>query len=280
MQGLRRGQNRSDLTVVRILTSKRNAAISFLVNFRAAKVYKDFVSLYVFATIPQKNMQMMKKKLTIPALIDCAKGFCSEESGVFRPELFGVTDGKAVGTFVEHLFKSYLSERYELQIGNSAAGLDLPSVNTDIKVTSIRQPQSSCPYRDSRQKIYGLGYNLIVFVYRKDDDEIRRAGKLEYLSCTFVEAARTADYQTTTGLLGIIENNGNADDIFAFLSDHRIPADEVTLANMAEEILKNPPKVGYLTISNALQWRLQYGRIVSLNEDVEGITSIVKYGGE
>ena len=46
---------------------------------------------------------------------------------------------------------------------------------------------------------------------------------------------------------------------------------------MAEEILKNPPLIGYLTISNALQWRLQYGRIVSLNEDVDGITTIVKY---
>ncbi len=223
---------------------------------------------------------MKKKKLTIRALIECAKAFCSEENGAFKPGLFGVTDGKAVGTFVEHLFKSYLAERYELQIGNSAVGLDLPSVNTDIKVTSIRQPQSSCPYRDSKQKIYGLGYNLIVFVYRKNDDEKHKAGKLEYLSCTFVEAARTADYQTTTGLRGIIENNGNADDIFAFLSDHKIPADDITLANMAEEILKNPPEVGYLTISNALQWRLQYGRIVSLNEEVEGITSIVKYVGE
>ena len=75
----------------------------------------------------------------------------------------------------------------------------------------------------------------------------------------------------------ILNNNGNVDDVFAFLSDHKIPADEVTLYNMAEEILKNPPLIGYLTISNALQWRLQYGRIVSLNEDVDGITTIVKY---
>jgi hypothetical protein len=97
------------------------------------------------------------------------------------------------------------------------------------------------------------------------------------LSCVFVEAGRTADYQTTLGLLNIINNNGNVDDVFAFLSDHNIPADEVTLYNMAEEILKNPPLIGYLTISNALQWRLQYRRIVSLNEDVDGITTIVKY---
>ena len=65
--------------------------------------------------------------------------------------------------------------------------------------------------------------------------------------------------------------------IFAFLIDHKIPADEVTLMHMAEDILRNPPQIGYLTISNALQWRLQYGRIVSLPEGVDGIRQIIKY---
>lgn len=222
---------------------------------------------------------MAKTALTIADLIRCAQEFCVQEDGILREELFGVTDGKAVGTLVEHLFKEYLSERYDLTVGNSASGLDLPSVNTDIKVTSIKHPQSSCPYKDSKQKIYGLGYNLIVFVYEKEDDEELKKGKLFFLSCTFIDAKRTADYQTTTGLLNIINNHGNADDIFAFLSDHKIPADEVTLSNMAEDILKNPPAVGYLTISNALQWRLHYNRIVTLDESIEGITPIVKYDG-
>ena len=164
--------------------------------------------------------------------------------------------------------------------GSSALGLDLPSVNTDIKVTSIVRPQSSCPYKDSKQKIYGLGYNLIVFVYQKEDDDKKKKGKLDFLSCTFINKERTADYQTTTGLRSIIANNANVDDVFAFLAERNIPGDEVTLLNMAEDILKNPPEIGYLTISNALQWRLQYGRIVNLDETVNGITPIVKYVGQ
>lgn len=221
----------------------------------------------------------MERELTIPALIESAGRFCDENSGLLRQELFGVTDGKAIGTIVERLFKDYLAQRYDLQIGNTASGLDLPSVNTDIKVTSIKQPQSSCPYRDSKQKIYGLGYNLIVFVYKKADDESQHKGKLDFLACSFIESSRTGDYQTTTALRKIVDNNGNVDDIYAYLSDHKIPADEVTLYSMAAEILNHPPMVGYLTISNALQWRLQYGRVVCLNEEVEGITSIVKYDG-
>ena len=220
------------------------------------------------------------KKLDKKELIKSAKAFCKLESGKYKEELFGVTDGKAVGTYVEHLFQDYLSGHYDMKVGSSANGLDLPSVNTDIKVTSIKQPQSSCPFKDSKQKIYGLGYNLIVFVYKKHDDTKKKKGMLEFVSCTYIDKSRTADYQTTTGLRQIIQNNGNADDVFAFLNDHKIPADDVTLMNMAKDILKNPPIIGYLTISNALQWRLQYGRIVSLNEIVDGISPIVKYDAD
>lgn len=79
------------------------------------------------------------KKLTVESLIKEASRFCKQISGVYRDELFGVTDGKAIGTYVEHQFQNFLSQKYELNKGNSANGLDLPSVSTDIKVTSIRQ---------------------------------------------------------------------------------------------------------------------------------------------
>lgn len=219
----------------------------------------------------------MSKDLTIKSLIKEAKLFCKLNSGVYKPELFGVTDGKAIGTFVEHLFQQHLAEKYDIQPGNSANGLDLPSVHTDIKVTSIKQPQSSCPYRDSKQKIFGLGYNLLVFVYNKHDNPNTKTGKLDFVSCSFIDKSRTADYQTTKGLNNIISNNGNADDIFAFLTEHHNPADEVALYQMATEILDNPPQIGYLTISNALQWRLQYSRIVTLTDHVEGIEPIIRF---
>ena len=219
-------------------------------------------------------MNHIMEELTIPNLLEAAKDFCRLESGRMREELFSITDGKAIGTFVEHLFQAFLAKRYKMTVGNAAAGLDLPSINTDIKVTSHKHPQSSCPYEDSKQKVYGLGYNLIVFVYDKQDDHTRQVSTLDFMNCTFIEASRTGDWQTTTGLRRIIENNGNADDIFAFLSDHHIPADEVTLMQMAERILANPPAIGYLTISNAMQWRLRYGRIVALKEQVEGIIPV------
>jgi len=220
---------------------------------------------------------MTKQKLTIKNLITCAKLFCDQESKTPNSELFGVTDGKAVGTHIEHKFKDFLRSKYDLQVGSSASGIDLPSaeINTDIKVTSIKQPQSSCPFKNAQQKIFGLGYNLLVFVYDKQDDAKTKTALLDFVSCSFIEKERTADYQTTTALLQMIENKANAEDIFAYLNDRNIPADEITLMKMAEHILINPPKIGYITISNALQWRLQYGRIVTLKDKISGITKII-----
>lgn len=214
-----------------------------------------------------------KPPLTQPELIATAKVFCTQKHTY--QELFGVTDGKAVGTFIEHKFRDHLEAKYTTLLGNSAAGIDLPAVETDIKVTSIRQPQSSCPFSSARQKIYGLGYHLLVFVYEKFDDPKTKIAVLNFVRCAFIDKTRTADYQTTKGILDILNRSGNHDDLVAFLGDRNLPGDEIVYNALADEILRTPPELGYLTISNALQWRLQYGRIVGLTQSVSGIITIV-----
>ena len=220
-----------------------------------------------------------KKKLTIEKLIEEAQLFCLEQSKFQHKELYGVTDGKAVGTLIEHKFQSHLNDKYEVLVGSSARGIDLPSddILTDIKVTSIKQPQSSCPFKDAKQKIFGLGYNLLVFVYDKTDDPTTQTAILNFVSCSFVHKERTADYTTTFRLREMIKDGANEADIIAYLQDKNIPADEITLAKVAEQILQSTPEQGYLTISNALQWRLQYQRIVTLVDDKKKKKKIVSY---
>ncbi|MBW6484446.1 MAG: hypothetical protein K0B10_15495 [Vicingaceae bacterium] len=221
----------------------------------------------------------MKEKLTIEKLIEEAQVFCVAESTYKHSELYGVTDGKAVGTLIEQKFQKHLNDKYEVTVGSSARGIDLPSddIQTDIKVTSIKQPQSSCPFKDAKQKIFGLGYNLLVFVYDKTDDPNTQTAILNFVSCSFVHKERTADYTTTFRLREMVNDGANEADIVAYLQDKNIPADEITLSKIAEQILETLPEQGYLTISNALQWRLQYQRIVALNDDIQGIDKIVSY---
>lgn len=219
----------------------------------------------------------MKPTLTIKQLIEQAHSFCIAESTYNNKELYGVTDGKAVGTYIEHKFKTQLDSKFSFVLGSSASGIDLPSddILTDIKVTSIKQPQSSCPFKDAKQKIYGLGYNLLVFVYDKTDNPKTKSAILNFVSCSFIAKERTADYTTTYRLREMINDKANEQDIIAYLHDKNIPADDITLSQLAQHILSDPPQQGYLTISNALQWRLQYQRIVDLHESIEGITKII-----
>lgn len=212
-------------------------------------------------------------ELTIEILIKEAKSFSQIISKQNHVSLIGVTDGKAVGTYVEHLFQNHLSNKYSMTVGSSASGIDLPSVNTDIKTTSYVQPQSSCPFKSARQKIFGLGYNLLVFVYNKQDT--KTTCTLHISHCTFIEADRTADYTITALLRKMLSVDANKEDIIGLLNDKNVPGDDITYGDLADEILTTPPKQGYLTISNALQWRLQYKRVIELNNSVEGVTNFV-----
>jgi hypothetical protein len=219
----------------------------------------------------------VKPPLSIEALLTEAESFCKSESIIRNTEIFDKHDGKSVGTYVEHKFQNQLANKFNFEVGSSANGIDLPGpdVNTDIKVTSSRQPQSSCPYRSSKQKIFGLGYNVLVFVYDKvvynDDAYIH----LQFVNCKFIHKSRTGDFTTTKRLREMIDDGANHADIMGYLFDKNIPGDEVTLSSIADQILQTPPEQGYLTISNALQWRLQYQRVVSLDEDIEGIIKII-----
>ncbi len=216
----------------------------------------------------------MKRKLTIELLQKEARYFSKIESKHKEPSLFGITDGKAVGTYLEHKFQAYLHKGHKYTEGSSAKGIDFPELFVDMKVTSIKQPQSSCPFKSARQKIFGLGYSLLVFVYEKIDDQSDNTARLIIKHTIFVNNFRTADYQTTSGIIKIIDNKGNKDDLLAFFQERMLPVDEIEANRIAEEVLQNKPNVGYLTISNALQWRLQYSRVIHEAGDVDGVVRV------
>ena len=217
----------------------------------------------------------MKIELTVKTLQKEAKKFSEIESSYQETSLYGVTDGKAVGTYFEHKFQLYLHKKYQYIEGSSAKGIDFPELMVDMKVTSKRQPQSSCPFKSARQKIYGLGYSLLIFVYNKTDNHADKTGMLDILDVIYIDASRTGDFQTTSGLVEILKNNGNKEDILAFFEDRNLPVDDIMAEKLASELLLNRPIIGYLTISNALQWRLQYTRAISKAGEISGINKVI-----
>lgn len=218
---------------------------------------------------------MNKVELTKELLVREGQRFARLESRHDEPLLYGVTDGKAVGTYLEHKFEKTLHGKYIYLEGSSAKGIDFPVLKVDLKVTSVRQPQSSCPFKSARQKIYGLGYSLLIFVYEKADDDRKRTANLRIVHAVYVDEERTADYQTTYGLRKIVENGGNVDDVIGFFAERLLPISDIECEKLAEEVLARPPDIGYLTISNALQWRLQYARVIQEAGRVDGIVKVV-----
>ena len=206
----------------------------------------------------------MKSRLNIPELLAEARNFAAQESAHPEPKLYGVTDGKAVGTYFEHKFKAFLAERYAFVAGNSASGIDLPELGVDIKVTSATQPQSSCPFKSARQKIFGLGYALLVFVYQKYDDAATRTATLNILHTVFLEKERTADYNMTKNLNQILAVGGNADDLVGFMSDRNLPVDSIEAYAIAQELLAMGQVMeGWLGIEYTLQKPLYYSRAIA-----------------
>ncbi len=216
----------------------------------------------------------MKSKLTVAKLCDEAAEFSKRESTHKEPSIYGVTDGKAVGTYVEHKFREHLNARYTFEKGSSAKGIDFPQLRVDMKVTSVKQPQSSCPFESAKQKIFGLGYSLLIFVYDKSDDSKTQTGTLDFRHAIFVEESRTADFQTTKRIRQILENDANTEDLIAFMKDRNLPVDDIQALKIAKELLERTPELGYLTISNALQWRLQYSRIIEEAGQVDGLVCL------
>jgi len=213
-------------------------------------------------------------ELTLIELKVAAKDFVNRLQLEQISELYGTTDGKAVGTYVEQLFRRYLIDLYSFRQGNSANGIDFPELEVDLKVTSFRQPQSSCPFRDASQKVYGLGYHLLIFVYEKNDDPLSRTAQLNVQHVIFVHKERTADWQTTAGLTEILRRDGNKDDIAAYLEERNFPLDEIGREALAERVLREQPEIGYLTVSNALQWRLQYTRVITIAGTIAGVENL------
>lgn len=212
--------------------------------------------------------------LTLAQLKNAAWSFVHGLSMAPVPELYGINNGKAIGTYVEHAFHQYLRERYSYVAGSSASGLDFPELEVDLKVTDYGRPQSSSPFRDATQKVYGLGYHLLVFMYQKADDHESRAARLNFQHAIFVAREQTADYQTTSGLRGILERKGNKEEIVSFLEERNLPLDEIGRDTLSDRILLKPPEIGYLGVVNALQWRLLYGRLINLA--IEGTTQGVE----
>ena len=67
--------------------------------------------------------------------------------------------------------------------------------------------------------------------------------------------ARSLEYtirQVRSRELRLMKHSENIDDILAFFHEHLLPVEGLAAESLAREVLAQPPRLGYLTIANAL----------------------------
>lgn len=203
------------------------------------------------------------QSLTTKILSTLLPQFASEHASVQANSLYGVDNGKTIGTFIENLLFNWLRSReYDFVEGNSASGLDFPELNTEIKSTLTTQPQSSCPFHSVQEKVFGLGYNIILLLYTKEDG-LDGQSILTIQDQHFIPEHETADHATTLALIRLLQNDAAVEKICAVLKDRDLPCSDMELRLLAEQVMTKGVVQGRLTISNAQQWRLQYTHVLN-----------------
>jgi hypothetical protein len=195
--------------------------------------------------------------LTEEILIEEASRFATSVSQHSFSELYGCTDGKRVSTFFEKRFQSVLSRFYDFQLGNAAKGIDFPSLNVDMKFTSHEHPQSSSPFLNHRQRVFGLGYSLLVFVYCRSENHTDRSSCFNIESCSYLCATETGDARITAKIIDILSGGGNKKHIEQMLLSFDFPQSDAT--EIADSVMQHKVVQGKITISLAMQYRLTFG---------------------
>lgn len=205
------------------------------------------------------------------------RDFCKWLESTPHPTLKGVTDGKAIGTYIEQACRKFVSERSMLPAsGSSALGQDLPQFNADVKATFLKQPQSSSPFHSIEEKIFGLPYNLLLFVHTKTDSP--DGARIELHRVSYIPKELTADHRTSklaVELAGQIKTGEVSKDEARQTLRENLSLEEGSDIQVTDKIMerltKSPPQIGVITITFALQWRLNYNRFKT-KDAIPGVT--------
>lgn len=188
-------------------------------------------------------------------------------------------DGKSIGTYIERELHRYLEKTFAYTRGSAGKGADFPDLGVDVKATRLEKPQSSAPVKSAREALYGLGYDLVLIVYKvvEFDPPQKDESRLEFPKAVFIEKDRTGDYRHTRHVRSMVEQQKPRSEIARWLYDQGIGRRLDECEELADEVLANPPKIGHVTVTPVPQWRMNYNVTLTRVADPssEGVISLL-----
>lgn len=215
----------------------------------------------------------MLPPLTIEALLAEVVPFAYSLTGVIIKD---IDKPKKIGDFVQEKLSEYLATKYSFTKGNSTLGIDFPSLNIDVKATRLHKPQSSSRFRSVRQKVFGLGYGIVLFAYEQIEDEFAMKTTIRVRRVVYIAAERTASYSITKTIKELIENDCNQEELEGYLLSISMGLDEAEAEAIAQKIMLDKTiNVGYIEMTQALQWRLMYSVAINNAGKIAGLESLL-----
>lgn len=209
------------------------------------------------------QQELSLRILSVEDVIQESKECLSFNQNIKTKKLFGINDGKTLGTHIENIFFDYLENKgYLFKRGNPSKGIDFPELDIDIKSNSSTRSKygTSSPFRSFEQKIYGMGYSIVLFIYDKIDIYEEKTATLSLKEVFFIDKEDTADKKTTSEILEVINNGGTEKDMINVLIQNKILLDLDSLKTLSHKLFLNPPKPGLLSINDVLQWNISYNK--------------------
>jgi len=208
------------------------------------------------------DMDNNSDELDLRSYFDTVAEFCAEIESRTVPEDKSDTS-KRIGTYFEKELREWFEEKHGfVSEGSVAEGIDLPAFNIDVKMTSNRQPQSSSPFDDPGERITGVDYNILLFVY--DKHSVEEGNQFDIESCAYIPKERASDYRKSENAAKLVEDYRESK---LSESELREQLEELTgIGAISDEkfneIKENPPKEGAITMTPAVQWRFNYNKMV------------------
>ena len=180
-------------------------------------------------------------------------------------------DFDAIQPYYLNRFKTELAKRYVIPEVRSKKEIAFPKINVDVKFVNDRLNDSYCLMQSGTQMFRGLGYDVLLFIYRQQSDFAAGTVGLDIRHAIWVKSYRTADWYATRSIIDCLAKTPKMENLLAIFEITPFPVTPGEAWKLAEEALKTPPKQGFAAIGRAVKWHIRWGRVIEEAGKVDGI---------
>lgn len=223
---------------------------------------------------PKQLPRLTREQLKIEAA-----AFAKAHARHSEPALLGL-DYPVVEPYYLHRFKTKLAKRYQLPEAKPDdeimfPDITFPDIKVDVKFINDLLNDSYHMMLSPTQMFYGMGYDVLLFVYHQQSDFAAGTAWLNIQKAVWAEDYRTADWLSTVSLLKCLSEKSDMETLLSFFESMHFPIHPGEVWKLAEYAPKNPPKQGYASISRAMKSHVRWGKVIREAGKVDGILRLM-----